>query len=911
MLALGVLLAPTAAAALQHGFVFQTAWGSPGCGSGQFNQPVAVAVDLAGNVYVVDAECNRVQKFTAAGAAIGQPWGGLGSIPGRLNRPSGIAIAGNAVYVADRDNQRVQVFTTDGQLVSAFATIGQPSAIAVRNGLVYLTDIAGHRVLVYNSAGAYIRQWGQYGSVYGEFFSPAGIAVAGDGTVYVADRDNHRLQHFGAEGQFLSAFGSYGARCWEFDGPAALAILPDGNLLVSDQNLSRIQELTPSGGCVTWLDKQGSANGQLRTPLGLVTNSSRTLYVADSGNQRIQAFAYQDLPMVRRLFLPVILGTHRSLYEVRVNAGDGAYGDTQGKIWQADREYEAGAWGYTERGASGVYTITTGVQGTADSTLYQSERFNMAGYYFDVPTGYYQVTLKFAEIYAQRAGQRIFSVNIEGSTVLPDLDIYSQVGSMRALDYTFSLPISDGQLNIDFLPKRPNDAPKVNAIEVRQLSEQTTVTPTPTRPAEVAVSYRQGVDSYQGTLDTSIDFYTPTANLEGLQSLSVRPYRADQGMGALIRFDVGNIPANATVLTATLSLHALEPTNPNALYLAGYRVLRPWAINEVTWISATKQTTWEQPGADGGSDRLLIPESSTGVGPSTEWITLTVKDAVQEWVSRPQNNAGLVLQGSSSGAVEYKFAASEYAFVTHRPQLSVVYTLAAQPPTRTPTVTTTPTPTATVVRTATPTVTATPTSTPDQTTVVLQDGLNAYHGVVDTYISAWGSNANYSDNVALKVRSFDIIASLIRFDMSDIPSDAIIDDASLSLYTTYQSTGALTLVGKVYNVLRPWTVTETTWISATAGLPWGLPGANSIGVDRSGTEVDGLGIEVTSHWYTFTVTSLVRNWVRNPATNNGLIIKGESTGAIEVNFASSNIATQQIRPMLTITYRRPIPLSPP
>src|SRR5207249_331416 len=138
--------------------VYLTQWGSPGSGNGEFNRPYRVAVDAAGDVYVVDWEReslgsnSRIQKFTGTGTYLTQ-WGSFGSGDGQFYRPEGVAtdVAGY-VYVVHRCHRRVQEFT---------------------------------------DTGTYLTQWGSNGSGDGQFFNPSGVAVDAAGHVYVADTNNH------------------------------------------------------------------------------------------------------------------------------------------------------------------------------------------------------------------------------------------------------------------------------------------------------------------------------------------------------------------------------------------------------------------------------------------------------------------------------------------------------------------------------------------------------------------------------------------------------------------------------------------------------------------------------------------------------------------------------------------------
>jgi tripartite motif-containing protein 71 len=132
--------------------------GEAGSGTGEFDEPDAVAVDGAGDAYVADTANNRIVELGPEGTVL-REWGSLGSADGLFHEPTGVAVdgAGN-VYVVDRENNRVQEFDSEGRFLAKWGTRGvgpgefsQPSAVAVDcNGDVYVADTNNNRVERFN-----------------------------------------------------------------------------------------------------------------------------------------------------------------------------------------------------------------------------------------------------------------------------------------------------------------------------------------------------------------------------------------------------------------------------------------------------------------------------------------------------------------------------------------------------------------------------------------------------------------------------------------------------------------------------------------------------------------------------------------------------------------------------------------
>jgi tripartite motif-containing protein 71 len=183
---------------------------------GLFVGPEGIAVDGAGNVYVIESAGNRIQKLTSDGRPLAM-WEMRGRIPGELwilGSP-GIDLAGN-LYVPDGFNNRVFKFSSEGAVLAQFGTGPDPSpqpgqfhypkGVAVdQAGNIYVTDTYNWRVQKLAADGSLIDQWRNCldgplcqipanGEEPGQFFAARGLAVDGQGNLYVADTANKRVQ---------------------------------------------------------------------------------------------------------------------------------------------------------------------------------------------------------------------------------------------------------------------------------------------------------------------------------------------------------------------------------------------------------------------------------------------------------------------------------------------------------------------------------------------------------------------------------------------------------------------------------------------------------------------------------------------------------------------------------------------
>ncbi len=187
-------------------------FGQEGSTASDLNSPKGIDVDANGHIYVADTNNNRIQVFSPSGELL-NVWGTFadvtqGAAPGgTLNQPWDVAASSDGfVYVADTFNHRIVKFTSEGRFINMIGTFAQgngpdtlwgPRGIAIDpNGNVLVTDTGNKRVVVYDSDLNYITQFGGAGMEAGQFDEPVGIAVSPEGDVTVADTWNRRVQIF-------------------------------------------------------------------------------------------------------------------------------------------------------------------------------------------------------------------------------------------------------------------------------------------------------------------------------------------------------------------------------------------------------------------------------------------------------------------------------------------------------------------------------------------------------------------------------------------------------------------------------------------------------------------------------------------------------------------------------------------
>lgn len=220
-------------------------------GGARFNDPMGLARDSRGNLYICDARNHVIRKVAPGGVVTtlaGEP-GVSGAVNGtgsaaRFNFPSDIAVApGGALYVADTGNHCIRMISTNGVVTTLAGDLGSADDISLSYGAITSVPVQ------LDGSGAAAR-----------FSGPSGIAYAPAGHLYVSDTGNQIIRRVNLNGAVTTVAGKAGA--WgsadgsgsdaRFSSPMGLCLGADGNLYIADSMNHAIRRMTPQGAVTTF-----------------------------------------------------------------------------------------------------------------------------------------------------------------------------------------------------------------------------------------------------------------------------------------------------------------------------------------------------------------------------------------------------------------------------------------------------------------------------------------------------------------------------------------------------------------------------------------------------------------------------------------------------------------------------------
>ncbi len=381
----------------------------------RFNVPEGVAVDSFGNVYVADTLNHTIRKITPTGVVttVAGTAGMAGSTDAsgaaaRFNEPIGVAVDSiGYIYVADNGNRTIRRVAPDGVVttlagtagvrgnadgIGAAARFGRPAGLAADAfGNIYVADGTSSTIRKITPAGVVTTLAGtatEFGSADGtgaaaRFADPEGVTVDSADNVYVADRSNDTIRQITADGVVTTVAGTAGAfgsadgtgAAARFNAPTSVALDRAGTLYVTDGNNGTVRQITPAGGVTTLAGAPGmfgtadgpGAAARFDPPTDVAVDSAGNAYVADPQNHTIRKITPAGF-VTTLAGMPRVAGIADGPGATAgFNGPGGVAVDSAGNVYVAD----TGNHSIRKITADGFVTTlagTTGIAGTADGT---------------------------------------------------------------------------------------------------------------------------------------------------------------------------------------------------------------------------------------------------------------------------------------------------------------------------------------------------------------------------------------------------------------------------------------------------------------------------------------------------------------------------------------------------------------
>jgi sugar lactone lactonase YvrE len=309
--------------------------------SAPVGSPYSVAVDSAGNLYIADASYSRIRKVTTAGIISTVAGNGTSGFSGdggpatsaQLGQPMGMAVdIAGTLYIADTFNSRVRMVTPAG-IISTIAGTGSmgyngdgglatsaqlflPYGVAVDSlGNLYIADLINLRIRKVTANGIITTVAGNGTSGFGgdggpaisaQLYLPYGVAVDSAGGLYIADYGNGRIRKVASDGTINTVAGN-GTKGYGGDGgpatiaklntPTGVAVDAAGNVYVADYQNGRIRKVSSDGSISTAAgtgvigysgDGGPAASAQISMPTTVTVDAAGNIYIPDYGNSRIR-----------------------------------------------------------------------------------------------------------------------------------------------------------------------------------------------------------------------------------------------------------------------------------------------------------------------------------------------------------------------------------------------------------------------------------------------------------------------------------------------------------------------------------------------------------------------------------------------------------------------------------------------
>lgn len=253
-------------------------------------RPFGIALDEQDNLCLTDTGSNTVSYYDKVRKKWTR-WNKIGQI--RFSSPVAIAKRNGVFYVADSGRGSILAFDENEKVIfESRSHLERPSGLTLLGDRLFIADSQRHKIVSFDLQGNHLSEFGRRGKADGEFNFPTHLAADAEGNLYVTDSMNSRVQILDAQGGYKGQLGSVGDSPGHFGRPKGVSVDSLGHIYAIDAIFDNLQIFDRSGRLLLNLGGSGSGPGEFWLPNGLAISRQNEIYATDSYNHRIQVFKY-------------------------------------------------------------------------------------------------------------------------------------------------------------------------------------------------------------------------------------------------------------------------------------------------------------------------------------------------------------------------------------------------------------------------------------------------------------------------------------------------------------------------------------------------------------------------------------------------------------------------------------------
>ena len=213
---------------------------SVGSNTGQFKYPDRISFLNDNEVLIADFGNCRIQRLNIQTGTIVKSFGKFGKGKGELSNPIDVTVNDEgSLVVTERDNNRIQVMSKEGESIFTFGDKGpeklcKPTCCIPYKNMFLVSDRDNHCIKAFDQSGTFLYKFGKEGNQDGQFNRPRGLLVDSSDNLLVCDFGNNRVQQFSLDGRFT------GKSITRLSKPMAITKAPDGRILVTSHDEKKV-----------------------------------------------------------------------------------------------------------------------------------------------------------------------------------------------------------------------------------------------------------------------------------------------------------------------------------------------------------------------------------------------------------------------------------------------------------------------------------------------------------------------------------------------------------------------------------------------------------------------------------------------------------------------------------------------